>query len=128
MAAQEREELAAERCASGNNRHALQQWLIRIAVRTVTAKVDHNRPSGVVTAVFEGAVDQQWVVQRSFAAFQLDRDRFEMGPLHIAECCADCVHISGQASDRQQVPPMALRYVLQATVVLSRIVKPDPAG
>ena len=101
MAAQEREKLAAERCASSSDRHALQQRFIRIALRTVTAKVDHDRPPGVVTVVFEGAVDQQWVVQRSFAALQLDRDRFELGPLRIAEHCADCVHIPGQASDRQ---------------------------
>ena len=53
MAAQEREELAAERGASGSDRHALQQWLIRIAARTVTADVDHDRPPGVVAAVDE---------------------------------------------------------------------------
>ena len=62
-----------------------------------------------------------------FTALQHDRYRHELRALRRCEHSLDCVHLSSQAGDRQQIPAVAAWHVLQASVLHRHIVERDPA-
>src|SRR5262245_2036247 len=69
------------------------------------------------------------MVERAFAGLELDRHGVsELLPLRRTEHFLDCVHVSRQAGDRQQVPAMAAGDIMHAAVVARALVEADPAG
>src|SRR5688572_25117167 len=68
------------------------------------------------------------MMECGFASLQLDGDRLELALLFVREYGLNGVHVASQAGDREQMPAMAARNVVQATVLACSLVQTDPAG
>src|SRR2546426_10686066 len=68
------------------------------------------------------------MMERSLTFFQFDSHWFELSFLLIAEHSLNCLHLIGQARDRQKIPTMTAGDIVYAAVLARRIVQPDPAG
>src|SRR5882724_1000092 len=68
------------------------------------------------------------MMERSFSAPQLDRNRLELRPLLSIQHCVDSFHISGEPGDRQKLPALTARNIMHAAIVTSRVVQSYPAA
>ena len=68
------------------------------------------------------------MVKGTLALFQLDSHGTELPSLLWRERGLNRIHIIGEIFARQQIPTMTARHVMNAAIVASRVVQPDPTG
>src|SRR5215470_19599134 len=67
------------------------------------------------------------MMKRRLAGFQFDGDRPELLPLLLTQGRFDCAHVIGESGNRQKIPAVASRNVMNTTVLARRIVETNPA-
>src|SRR5262245_51045553 len=126
---EEGEELPAHLLPLGDHTDPIQQRLITVRNHTILEGVDDRRPPWSIGVIGERAVNHQWMMERGFSLFQLDHRRlFETLELLRCEDLSNRLHVASQARDRQQIPLVASRHVVQATVGSRGFIQSDPAG
>src|SRR6187549_3197915 len=68
------------------------------------------------------------MVERTFSCFQNYRNRLERLPLFVRKNRKNCVHVACQTGYRQIGPEMAAGDVVDAAILLIRIIEANPAG
>src|SRR5437879_225109 len=66
------------------------------------------------------------MMERTFAGFQLDRDRLELSLLFVGQDRLDRVHVISEPGDRQEIPLMTARNVIDAAVLARRLIETNP--
>src|SRR5713226_1790705 len=67
------------------------------------------------------------MMKGTFALFQLNRHRLERYSLLFGQDTFNRMHVIRESGDRQKIPAMTPRHVMEASVRARRIVESDPA-